>query len=494
MMEATWQDLEGARPEGRGLVGRGLEGDLRLALRRAPSPSAWPLIAASILLHACVFVWLYPGGGATPLAPPNLLDIRVAFVMPGDVVGPSSVSAAFAEAPATTPALDAAEAAPAPSQNVVAAAVTAARPAPPASTETREAETAAPVPTVSTSTDRVLIARAPVPDPARLAPADAAHADSPDVALTPAVRPETSPAAPAAPPELASAPRETEAAAAPRAVQTDSPTATEAAPAPTPAAAPPATTQPRRLLAAPSTESGRTATPTATAATPKSARPAAIAVLPPSEIAGTAEIAEATPVRAYQAPEVLNTPPPPLPPRRPPSLLAREQNPRLAAPNARIANAPPVDQTATAAAAAPRPQAAPSLGQRAERQTSGRRVIRRPAARARAGEGAGRQIARVRPAGPTTPADYRGAGFWNPPPAYPSVARQRRLEGQVILRVQVTPAGRAGGVSVRRSSGHAVLDRAALAAVRGWRFKPALKDGVAVRARIDVPVTFRLRP
>ena len=91
-MEATWQELERSEPERPGLTGRRLEGDLRLALRRAPSPSNWPLAVASILLHMFVFLWLYPGGGATPLAPPNLLDIRVAFVMPGDVVGPSPVS------------------------------------------------------------------------------------------------------------------------------------------------------------------------------------------------------------------------------------------------------------------------------------------------------------------------------------------------------------------------------------------------------------------
>ncbi|MFW6162471.1 MAG: energy transducer TonB, partial [Planctomycetota bacterium] len=47
-------------------------------------------------------------------------------------------------------------------------------------------------------------------------------------------------------------------------------------------------------------------------------------------------------------------------------------------------------------------------------------------------------------------------------------------------------------VRVARSSGHAVLDEAAVAAVRRWRFTPARAGGAAVTAEVEIPIRFRL--
>lgn len=80
----------------------------------------------------------------------------------------------------------------------------------------------------------------------------------------------------------------------------------------------------------------------------------------------------------------------------------------------------------------------------------------------------------------------------NPAPVYPLIARRQGIEGQVILRLLVTPGGDPAEVTVRQSSGHAALDRSALEAVRRWRFRPALRGGRPVDAVIDLPVTFRL--
>lgn len=81
----------------------------------------------------------------------------------------------------------------------------------------------------------------------------------------------------------------------------------------------------------------------------------------------------------------------------------------------------------------------------------------------------------------------------NPRPAYPRQARRRGLEGQVVLEVQVLPDGHPGRIEVVAGSGHSILDRAALAALRDWRFEPAREGGRAVSATLRVPVRFQLR-
>ncbi len=89
-------------------------------------------------------------------------------------------------------------------------------------------------------------------------------------------------------------------------------------------------------------------------------------------------------------------------------------------------------------------------------------------------------------------ASYTAGDLGNVPPVYPYGARRKEIEGRVVLRVQVLPGGTARSVEVLSSSGHAILDRAALKAVRAWRFVPAKRGGVPVAGAIDVPVTFRL--
>lgn len=81
----------------------------------------------------------------------------------------------------------------------------------------------------------------------------------------------------------------------------------------------------------------------------------------------------------------------------------------------------------------------------------------------------------------------------NPTPDYPQAARRRGYEGLVVLSVTVETDGRAMEVTVKDSSGHEVLDRAALDAVRRWRFDPATRRGVPCVMTVDVPVRFELR-
>lgn len=80
----------------------------------------------------------------------------------------------------------------------------------------------------------------------------------------------------------------------------------------------------------------------------------------------------------------------------------------------------------------------------------------------------------------------------NPLPDYPRLARQNRWEGTVRLRARVSPAGEIESVTLERSSGHVILDHAALDGVRGWRFIPASRAGVPVVCEVSIPVAFRL--
>lgn len=72
----------------------------------------------------------------------------------------------------------------------------------------------------------------------------------------------------------------------------------------------------------------------------------------------------------------------------------------------------------------------------------------------------------------------------NRPPAYPVLARRLGYEGRVVVRVRVSADGAAEEVVLAGSSGHDSLDRAALDAVRGWRFTAGGETEVTVRFRL----------
>ncbi len=89
--------------------------------------------------------------------------------------------------------------------------------------------------------------------------------------------------------------------------------------------------------------------------------------------------------------------------------------------------------------------------------------------------------------------DYRAGYLNNPRPAYPMVARRMGWEGRVVLNVEVLAEGGCGGVNVFTSSGHEVLDNAALRTVRGWHFTPASRAGYPVTQWFKVPIQFALK-
>jgi TonB family protein len=75
-------------------------------------------------------------------------------------------------------------------------------------------------------------------------------------------------------------------------------------------------------------------------------------------------------------------------------------------------------------------------------------------------------------------------------PDYPAQARQLRIEGTVQLEATI---GKDGSVSnLKVVTGHPILSRAAVEAVKQWKYKPYLLNGAAVEIDTQISVNFKL--
>ena len=162
---------------------------------------------------------------------------------------------------------------------------------------------------------------------------------------------------------------------------------------------------------------------------------------------------EETPPDAPQLESMIEPPPPdlpppafPVPPPPPPKPVAKPVPPK-----------PPVQQQATPQPSAPAPTAA------------------------------------APPTGPRTISASQVAYLSNPAPAYPPRALRAGQQGRVLVFVVIDTAGRPAQVSVSQSSGHALLDEAAVSAVRGWRFRPQTENGMPLAVQVTIPVDFRIQ-
>ena len=75
-------------------------------------------------------------------------------------------------------------------------------------------------------------------------------------------------------------------------------------------------------------------------------------------------------------------------------------------------------------------------------------------------------------------------------PLYPPLARASRVQGMVIIEATIDSRGHVESARILRSV--ALLDQAALDAVRQWTFTPTLLNGVAVPIMTTVTVNFKL--
>ncbi len=73
---------------------------------------------------------------------------------------------------------------------------------------------------------------------------------------------------------------------------------------------------------------------------------------------------------------------------------------------------------------------------------------------------------------------------------YPRAAISRHIEGSVKLKVKIGPGGAIEQVTVDTSSGHEMLDNAAIQIVKSWSCSPAKRNGKAVTGEVRVPIKF----
>jgi len=79
----------------------------------------------------------------------------------------------------------------------------------------------------------------------------------------------------------------------------------------------------------------------------------------------------------------------------------------------------------------------------------------------------------------------------SPPPSYPPAALRRGESGTVVVRVNVDASGLPLDAKIIQRSGSRDLDRAALDAVRGWRFQPAQSNGQPMVGSLEIPFDFQ---
>jgi TonB family protein len=77
-------------------------------------------------------------------------------------------------------------------------------------------------------------------------------------------------------------------------------------------------------------------------------------------------------------------------------------------------------------------------------------------------------------------------------PNYPARAREREIEGWVDLEYTVTKDGTTRDAVVRSAEPAGVFDRAALDAVKRWRYEPRVVEGSVIEQRVETRLRFRL--
>jgi len=148
---------------------------------------------------------------------------------------------------------------------------------------------------------------------------------------------------------------------------------------------------------------------------------------------------------------------------------------------------PPIAHTAPRPKAVPHP-AATAAAAPSQSAPSGQSASSGQSDAPDAAAVAGEDVAPV-----VTPPRADAAYLSNPPPAYPATAKRDHQQGRVVLRVLVAADGLAREVAVEQGCGFPLLDDAAAAAIRQWRFVPGHRGESAVEDWVLIPISFKLR-
>lgn len=92
-----------------------------------------------------------------------------------------------------------------------------------------------------------------------------------------------------------------------------------------------------------------------------------------------------------------------------------------------------------------------------------------------------------------TEVSYSLGSSQTPMPPYPTLARKKGFEGQVILLAHVDTDGRVSTLKLYQSSGFECLDQAALETVKRWRLEPARNGAQKIASNVKIPIRFLLK-
>jgi TonB family protein len=90
-----------------------------------------------------------------------------------------------------------------------------------------------------------------------------------------------------------------------------------------------------------------------------------------------------------------------------------------------------------------------------------------------------------------TLADQPARVIAQPSPVYSLELRHARIEGKVVVAFVVTPKGDVANATILHSTNRE-FDAPTLRALRQWKYAPAVKDGVAVKTRVNETVTYQI--
>lgn len=108
-------------------------------------------------------------------------------------------------------------------------------------------------------------------------------------------------------------------------------------------------------------------------------------------------------------------------------------------------------------------------------------------------DGAGTAIDGLSNLGSTSSSSGRSATvIKKTPPEYPSNARENQIEGFVILKLKINQSGELSDHQILQSEPKGYFEKAAVAAVQKWSFKPAVKGNSTVTGFITQTMRFKI--